>query len=487
MIEEIIQKSKQRTKRVGIYAHKFPDGDAISSSCALVQYLKSQGVEARYIVTTPIRTFKNIVGDIPVTTEVGEDEIAIILDTARLDYAQNTLFQKSLVENIYSIDHHEKTQEVMNIEEELGIPSQNVIRNSKAGSVCEILANELPEEQITLPIAELLTVGILTDTARLKFPKTNTLEVLVKLIQMGVDYEKVLEKCTTKSSLRSEIGLAKLLLKSERFLIGDTLGIILPIENREVRWINREYGVRSPQKRIFKMTDIKNCSFSCILAENEPNQYDVEFRSVEAWGNFNVLQIANLHQGGGHYNASGCTIKEGGTREEITTRIKQQARELYQQQGANVQEITPNEQDMELANILEKTQRLTRKVTPEILRQVSGLIKAGANYDYMYRKTRSFGQFMLGNELLSRIPVSVYSQANPVVHIRLLEQDISRLSKKYQVSQEDILGIINIFSNIQVNNATIWLPNGKSSHIDRFGNINFGNGNLGREISGERT
>ena len=107
MIEEIIQKAKQKSKRVGIYAHKFPDGDAISSSCALVQYLKRQGVEARYIVTTPIRTFKNIVGDIPVTTEVGEDEIAIILDTARLDYAQNTLFQKSSVEDIYSIDHHE--------------------------------------------------------------------------------------------------------------------------------------------------------------------------------------------------------------------------------------------------------------------------------------------------------------------------------------------------------------------------------------------
>lgn len=486
MIEKIIQKAKQKNKKVFIYAHKFPDGDAINSSCALVKYLKNQGVEAQYVVTSPIRTFKKFVGEIPVITEVEEDGIAIILDTARVDYAENALFRKSLVEDTYVIDHHEKTQEVMSVEEELGIPSQNVIRNSDASSVCEMLVNELPEEQISLSIAELLTVGILTDTARLKFPKTNTLEILAKLIQMGVDYEKIVKMCAVKNNLKSEVGLAKFLLKSQRFLIGDTFGIILPIEKKEVSWLNREYGVRSPQKRIFKMADIKNCSFNCILAENELNQYDVEFRSAQTCGNFDVLQIASIYKGGGHYNASGCTIKDRGTKEELIAEIKQHVRELYQEQGTNVLAVTLSKQEEELSKILATTQRLSKGVTPEILRQVSSLIKAGANYDYVFRETRSFGRFMLENELLSRIPASVYSQANPVVNIRLSEQDIIKISKRHQISQEDMLRTISVFSNIQIGNATIWLPDGKSSSIDSLGNINFGNNASRKNIPYER-
>ena len=35
MIEEIIEKAKKGNKKVYIYAHKFPDGDAIRSSCAI--------------------------------------------------------------------------------------------------------------------------------------------------------------------------------------------------------------------------------------------------------------------------------------------------------------------------------------------------------------------------------------------------------------------------------------------------------------------
>ena len=51
MIKEIIEKAKKENKKVYIYAHKFPDGDAISSSQAVVKYLKNQGIDAQYVVT----------------------------------------------------------------------------------------------------------------------------------------------------------------------------------------------------------------------------------------------------------------------------------------------------------------------------------------------------------------------------------------------------------------------------------------------------
>ena len=99
MIEEIIEKAKQENKKIYIYAHKFPDGDAISSSRALAEYLKLQGIDARYVVTTDVKAFNNVVGDIPITRDVDENEISIILDTSTVSYAENSLFKKSSPEN----------------------------------------------------------------------------------------------------------------------------------------------------------------------------------------------------------------------------------------------------------------------------------------------------------------------------------------------------------------------------------------------------
>ena len=51
MIESIIEKAKNQNRKVYVYAHKFPDGDAISSSLAIVEYFKNQGISAQYVVT----------------------------------------------------------------------------------------------------------------------------------------------------------------------------------------------------------------------------------------------------------------------------------------------------------------------------------------------------------------------------------------------------------------------------------------------------
>lgn len=96
MIEKIIEKAKKENKKVYIYAHKFPDGDAISSSQAIVEYLKQFNIQATYIVTNPVKSYSDIVGEIPTGQKVDENSISIIVDTSTLDYAENKLFKKSL-------------------------------------------------------------------------------------------------------------------------------------------------------------------------------------------------------------------------------------------------------------------------------------------------------------------------------------------------------------------------------------------------------
>lgn len=482
MIKEIIEKAKKEKKKVYIYAHKYPDGDAISSCKATEEYLKSQGIEAQYVVTTPIRSYGPIVGQIPVTNQVDRNGISLILDTNTINYSENSLFKNSKPEDTYVIDHHGKAEDSVCIEDELGVPSQNVIRNPNASSVCELLVNEFGQENITPQIANMLTLGLLTDTAKLKFIKQDTLQNLSKLIEAGADYERIISFCNRKVRLQNEVGLAQEFLKSKTFPIGDTFGIMLSLDNKEVDNLSRKFGVRSPQKKIFKMTDIENCSFTCMSAENTPGEHALEFRSTPIYGNFNVLSLAASHAGGGHHSASGCSMR--GSQESIEAEIKQQVADLYSEQAIGLPQITLSEQDKQLSNILNSTERLTKGVTPETLERVDRLVKSGVNYEYVFKTFKSYKQFMLENEVLSRIPSSTYTQRKPKVNIRLSPQEIDTLRKKYGASEEEILETIGAFSNIDIDSATISLPNGKSTHINYTGNITKRDGATPRGSSG---
>lgn len=470
MIQEIIRKAKKENKKVYVYAHQFPDGDAISSSCAIVEYLKNNGVEAKYVVDQQVRSYTEIVGEIPVTRSVEKDAISVILDTSTVDYAQNQLFKNSSTENTYIIDHHEKTKDTKCIEDELNIPSKNVIRNPNSSSTCEILVNELQQETITPQIADMLTLGLITDTAKLKFLKEDTLQNLSKLIKAGANYENIRELCNRKIWLRQEVGMAKILLKTLRFKIGDTYGLILPINNKQVKNLSKQYGIRSPQKKIFKMADIENCGFNCIVAENNPNIFDADFRSYKRYGNFNVFQLANQNGGGGHYNAAGCSYKID-NQQQILPMIMDQVISMYSEQGKNIPKITENEYDKKLDSILTKTDKLKKGVTPQILSQVDELIKNGANYEHIYAKPKPYKIFRLENEILSRISNDKLFQKQPTVNIYLSTIDTQALTQRYNVKEDDILKVIEVFRNIDVKAASIVLPNERKAQISQDGEI----------------
>lgn len=470
MIEEILEKAKKENKKVSVYAHKFPDGDAISSACAVVQYFKNHGVNAKYIVTHKIFSYPDLSANIPVTTSVEPNDISLLLDTSTAGYAENKLFMKSNPNDIYVIDHHEKAEGSSCIEDELKLSPSHVIRNEKASSTCEILLEEFEKQKMTPQIANLLTLGLLTDTAMLRFLKTDTLEHLASLIEAGANYEAILKLCDKKIKLKDEVGLAKVLLKTQKFPIGNTFGLICLCNHYQVNELAKQYGIRNIQKKIFKMSDIEHCSFLCMGAENAPKQYDLEFRSTATCGDFNVLTLATQYGGGGHYHASGCSCSPI-IASTVNASIKEQATTLYTKQANRFSMPPSNEYDLSLSRIFNTTNYLTSGISPNLLRQVDTLVKQGANYETRMKRWKSFSTFMLGNELLNKIPYSKVFDNQPNLQIHLSPQDLSFLTKKYHVSEDTILKLISIFHNIDIQSASIHLPNGKNSHIDTEGNL----------------
>ena len=476
MIDRIVEKAKKQNKKVYIYAHRFPDGDAISSASAIAEYLKEKGIDAKYIITNPVNTYSKVVGQISSTRTVDKDSIAIIVDTSTLDYAENKLFSKNSPENTFVIDHHIKSEGIPCIEDQLGLEKQNVIRDPLASSTCEILVNEFERKKITPKIAEMLTLGLMTDTAKLKFLKPNTLKNLQVLLEAGADYEKVVSLCTRKSDLRNEVGMAKILLNSQKVNIGDTFGIILPVNNEIVNSMNSEFGLRSIQKKIFKMADINNCSFNCIFAENSAGEFDLEFRSSSIYGDFDVYDLAAINGGGGHHNASGCHLskKNGYNGDTIFAYISKYLSDKYLDQATGLKPITLTEKDKELTTILNKTKRLTKGVDASVLSKIDNLRNSGANYDYTFINFKTYERFMLENEILSRIPSNIYMQKQPNVNINLNRENLNMLLEKYNVSEDEILSLIDMFSCINIKTATITLPDGKKRSISNNGDISTG-------------
>lgn len=486
MIEKIIEKAKKENKKVYVYAHKFPDGDAICSASAIAQYLKSYGINASYVVTNPINSYTEVVGEIPTTKSVDKNCISLIVDTSTLDYAENKLFLKTSPEHTFIIDHHMKAKGMSCIEDELTIPKENVIRDSSSSSTCEILIKEFEKEKISPEIANMLTLGLMTDTAKLKFLKPNTLRNLQILLENGANYEHIIEMCTRKANLREEVGLSKIFLKTQKIDIGDTFGIILSIDNETVKSINSQYGIRAIQKKIFKMSDIKNCSFNCMIVENNSGEFDVEFRSSSVCGNFDVAKLATMYGGGGHFNASGCHLK---LKEEnkILSSINENVLNMYSEQATGLEPITLTDTDKELLAILDKTDRLTKSINTSILSKVDELNKNGANYEYTHKTFKTFERFMLENEILSRVPDRALNQRTPRVNISLFHKDVDILCKKYNISEDELLGLVDIFSNINIQSTSISLPSGKVATIDTNGNISTAQNNKKRKVSREIT
>ena len=307
----------------------------------------------------------------------------------------------------------------------------------------------------------------------MKFIKQNTIQNLQKLLELGTDYNEIISSCTGKGKLRDCVGIAKILLNSQKFNIGDNFGLIVDVDNKTLRDMDSQYRLRNIQKKIFKMADIIDCSFNCMCVENSKGEFDVEFRGTSSYGNLNVRQLADKYGGGGHYLAAGCHLSEsqGFSNENVKLKLIKEAIEMFSsKESKKTQEIFYSDADKQLAQILEDTERLTKKVTPKILEKVDELYKNGANYDYLFKKLKTFKSFMLENEILSRVPGNVLMFRNPRVNITLKKEDFEALCKKYDAEEKDILNCIDVFSDIDIETVTIRLPSGKKVQIDKNGN-----------------
>jgi phosphoesterase RecJ-like protein len=287
-----------------ITAHTNPEGDALGSELAIYRLLKKLGKSATIVNEdeTPysydflpgknnIKKFrKNIKG---ITFDC-----FVVLDCSDLKRTGEVYKINIDHKPILNIDHHISNQHFGDV---------NWV-DPKACSCSEMIYQLYKRLCIPLDkdIAELLYVGIHTDTGSFRYPNTVSLthKIVSGLLEYSLNIPQIYKNIYENIPFEDMRLLSRILVNMKRQAKGKVISFQI------------QRDVLKNKKSSFDLTEhiltfgrsIKDVEVVLIFKENlgERNEVRVNLRSQ---GKVDVNKIAAFFGGGGHKTASGCTIK----------------------------------------------------------------------------------------------------------------------------------------------------------------------------------
>lgn len=192
-------------KNILLVAHERPDGDALGSICAMMDFLLSQDKKfTAYCFDAPPINFnylphlEKIVSD---KTKINflDFDLVIVFDCGDLTRTKLTdeIRTRARSQYVINIDHHSKTDDFADLE----------IKNDRAASTTEIVydffhLNKLP---INKNVADCLLTGISVDTNNFLYQSTTdrTINISSEMLAQGASLPKIMEKTMRNHRLKS--------------------------------------------------------------------------------------------------------------------------------------------------------------------------------------------------------------------------------------------------------------------------------------------
>ena len=311
-LESILSASRD----IVLISHFNPDGDAVGSVTAAWHYLKARGKNPRIILPSPWPESMDFLepegcdGKIVVCEREPETARSLVeaadtlvcLDLNRLDRTEYLAedIRRSSAKKIL-IDHHLAAETTL---------FDVSVTTTEVSSTCELLfwiISSLPDiagdpARITLPCAESLYVGMMTDTnnfANSVFP--DTFEMAARLLARGVDKNGLQEKVLSCYSV-SRTRLMGHLAKDKMKILPRYRAAYMLLSNKDKDRYHFKIGDSEGFVNI--PLTISDVDLSALFTEDAGGAYiRVSLRSK---GTLNVNRLAaRSFNGGGHRNASG--------------------------------------------------------------------------------------------------------------------------------------------------------------------------------------
>jgi len=308
-INQEIEKIKEvmvKNKRFLLTTHIYPDGDAIGSELALYHFLRK--MKKQVTILNPSKTpfiYKFLSGAKSIRVFehekhldiVEKSDVIFILDISkwvRLGKVSNSIKESNAIK--ICIDHHLKGETIGDI----------TYTRQDSCATTELVYDLLKsfDFEINKKIAEIIYVGILTDTASFRYDDSiiNAHKMAIELLKTGINSSELFDKVYLRYPL------------ARMHLLGKVLSQVKLEFNGKVAWI--AVRKRDLRKLKIKVEEIEGFvdfpmaidSVVVVLFFNEirKNVVNIHFRSRNG---FDVSQIAEKFGGGGHSNSAGALIE----------------------------------------------------------------------------------------------------------------------------------------------------------------------------------
>jgi phosphoesterase RecJ-like protein len=294
-IRKIVDAVRSRHRFV-LSSHARPDGDSIGSQLAMAYALREMGKEATVVnadaAPAPIMAFPGV-PDIRIAPSVeGEFEAAIIMECGDLKRTGVSGLERFLVINI---DHHP------------GNSGYGQINWFDAGAAaCAEMVYDVVRAlgvPLTKEIATHVYLAILTDTGSFHYSSISprTFDICRECLEAGVDPVLVARNVYDSNNM----GRLK--------LFGAVLGAMQIDQTGRIAIVYVDHEMARAAGGTYEDTEglvnlpltVKEIEAVVFFKQEKGDEYRVSLRSK---GDVDIGSIAKEYGGGGHKNASGCTI-----------------------------------------------------------------------------------------------------------------------------------------------------------------------------------
>jgi phosphoesterase RecJ-like protein len=293
MLNEVLNQISRRQTFI-LTSHARPDGDAVGSTLACCQILRSMGKQADVVLSDGVpgvyRPLPFSDSVLRTTENAPQAEAVIILEC---DSVQRTCLTGLEQHYLINIDHHSTARPFANV---------NWIDPSACATAEMIfqLAHEAGVK-ISPEVATCLYTAVLTDTGRFGFGGTNerTFELAKELVHCGADPVRI------SHSVYFSTPFSKMRL----------LGAALNTLHRDgsLAWMHVDRAAMERYQAneedceglVNYALSIEGIEVALFFREQHDGAFRVSLRSK---GAVNVAAVAEVYGGGGHKCASGCAM-----------------------------------------------------------------------------------------------------------------------------------------------------------------------------------
>lgn len=282
-----------KAKNPVFICHQNPDGDTYGAAFGLRKGLNLDDKDI--ICATGISMMFKELGISNTKNKLEKDyDLYVFLDCAQEEMTgtvYNDIPEDAILINI---DHH-KTNTYYG--------TLNLV-DDKAAATCEIIFSILEEGNIFISdkTSQYLYMGLVTDTGQFAYGYTTSKSHIIaaKLIDCGADFEKI-QKIFFKTIDLKTLLLKEMMIKSLDIVDGKIAIAYLTLNDFKIVDADYEHA----GSLISDIIEIHGVLISILIKQQAEKLCKISFRSVKG---VDVSKLAMKFGGGGHVQASGCTI-----------------------------------------------------------------------------------------------------------------------------------------------------------------------------------